>query len=124
MRYVNKQSRGSAINNDLIGDVSYLRPSSVKSDQRSSPKLARTLYILVPPLSPLPNTSIMVTWSSLPTSQILAPQSPRKRKAAALAAAAKVTVEYYSRHYLKQAKNTSKLMGQKWLDELLEGHPQ
>ena len=69
----------------------------------------------------------MVTWSSLPTSQILAPPSPWKRKAAALAAviaAAKVTGEYYSHHYLKQAKNTSNLTGQKWLDELLKGHPQ
>ena len=85
-----------------------------------------TSYIFIPCLSPLQNTSTMVTWF-LPTAHILAPQSPQKQKAAALAAvlaATKVTVEYYSCHYLKQAKNTSKLTGQQWLDELLKGHSQ
>ena len=68
----------------------------------------------------------MVTWSSLSTSQSQRPMSPQKWKATALAAvlaAAKVTGDYYSCHYMKQVKNTSKLTGQIWLDELLAGHP-
>lgn len=51
----------------------------------------------------------------------------KKKKAVAVAAAlaAAVTAQRHALpHYLKTPKNTSKLTGQQWLDELLEGHPQ
>jgi hypothetical protein len=56
---------------------------------------------------------------------LAAPQSPRKRRAAAvtavLAAAALVQRKYLA-DFNKTARNDSKLTGKAWLDELLTGH--
>ena len=48
--------------------------------------------------------------------------SLKKRRTAALAAAV-VAYKKNSANYDKQAKNTSQMTGQEWVDELLAGHP-
>jgi hypothetical protein len=50
----------------------------------------------------------------------------KQRTAAIIAAlaAASLIQHRYSAHYDKTPKNTSKLTGQQWLNELLAGHPQ
>lgn len=52
--------------------------------------------------------------------------STKKKRGAALAAAcaaAAIAQQKYSVHFDKLPKNTSRLSGQDWLKELLEGHP-
>jgi hypothetical protein len=52
-------------------------------------------------------------------------KSLKKRKAAAVAAIAAAAVLYrkYSANYNKEAKNTSRMTGQAWINELFAGHP-
>lgn len=56
---------------------------------------------------------------------VTAPNSPRKRRAAAIATAfavAAIIQRRFSADFIKTAKNTSKLSGQEWVEELLDGH--
>jgi hypothetical protein len=56
---------------------------------------------------------------------LVAPQSPRKRRSAAVTAILAATAllqRKYSADFNKTAKNNSKLTGKAWLDELLTGH--
>ncbi|KAG1728876.1 uncharacterized protein EDB91DRAFT_1060304 [Suillus paluster] len=51
----------------------------------------------------------------------------KKKQAAVITialAAASITQHHYAARYDKTPKNTSKLTGQQWLNELLAGHPQ
>jgi hypothetical protein len=61
------------------------------------------------------------------TSCNLAERSKAKKKQAAVIvviAAASLIQHHFSARYDKTPKNTSKLTGQQWLNELLAGHPQ
>ena len=61
------------------------------------------------------------------TSRNLTERSKAKKKQAAVIiviAAASLIQHHFSARYNKMPKNTSKLTGQQWLDELLAGHPQ